>query len=67
MKFLVDHPAIKWAMVVVAISGILLGYQWHIEDKQLAVMENMWLELDKQWNADIISRLERIESKLGAE
>ena len=51
-------------MVIVAISGILLTYKWHIEDSQLAAMESMWLELDKEWNADIISRLERIESKL---
>ena len=66
MKFLVDHPAVKWVMIAAAISGPLIGYAWHIEDKQLAVMESMWLELDKEWNADIISRLERIESKLEA-
>ena len=64
MRFLVDHPAIKWVMAIVAIVGIILGYKWHIEDVQLAVMESMWLELDKEWNADIISSLKRIEAKL---
>ena len=53
-------------MVVVAIVGILLGYKWHIDDVRLATMENMWLELDKEWNADIISRLDRIEKLITA-
>ena len=64
MKFLFDHPLIKWVMAVIAIVGILLGYKWHIDDVRLAVMESMWLELDKQWNAEIISSLERIEALL---
>ena len=67
MKFLVDHPLIKWVMVIVAIAGILLGYRWHIEDTQLAAMESMWLELDKEWNAEIIIRLGRIEGLLTRE
>ena len=49
-------------MAIVAIVGIILGYKWHIEDSAISsAMESMWLELDKEWNADIISSLKRIE------
>ena len=65
MKFLVDHPFIKWLMVIVAIIGIVLGYKWHIDEEKLAIMESKWLEQDVQWNEEIISRLVRIEEKLG--
>ena len=68
MKFLVDHPLVKWLMISIAIGGPLIGYAWHVQETRAVAIQERWLELDLQWNADIISRLERIEDILvGAE
>ena len=64
MKFLVDHPVIKWVMVIVGVVGSLLSYQWHIQETRAAAIQEGWLELDMQWNTEILSRLERIENIL---
>ena len=64
MKFLVDHPVVKWLMITIAIAGSLLSYQWHIQETRAVAIQEGWLKLDVQWNEEIISRLKRIENIL---
>ena len=69
-EVLADHPIVKLLLVAAGLFSIVFAfaqYQWHQMDERQAQMENEWLELDRGWNADIISRLQRLESICGGD
>lgn len=62
-RLLVDHPIIKWFVVLVAVFTILFGVlQWQGNHMQQGLIEteDAWLKQDEQWNKDIAIKHEEI-------
>ena len=62
-RLLIDHPAVKWFLLLVSIATIMFGalqYQGNRQQQELVELESMWLDQDRQWNADIEAKHNRI-------
>ena len=69
---LVDHPVIKWLLVIAGIGSLVFGvgfgvyqYWWHLEGQRATALQEHWLGLDRDWNATIIAKLEALEATCG--
>ena len=62
-----DHPAIKWAGIIVGIVlPILLtcgAVWWFLQDQRLR--DELWFEEDVQWNADLIDGMRSLMQRQG--
>ena len=77
MKFLVEHPTVKWVTVVVGIISFLFTlaqYGWHLDNKREARLQRVWIEKDEKWfeqdqvwNSGILAALSRIEARCFSE
>ena len=57
VRLLIDHPAVKWFLLLVSIATIMFGalqYQGNLQQQELVELERVWLKQDQQWNADIV-------------
>ena len=64
MRWLHDHPLVKFVATVSAVAGLLMvgiTYRWHLSDERANALQQQWLEQDEAWNAEIIARLRMLE------
>ena len=76
MRWLANHPLAQLVAVVCAVGGVAIGaaqWSWHRTDQREAAeaaadreLQLRWLENDREWNAEIISRLAAVEAALAA-
>lgn len=52
-----------WAGVILPILFVVAGVWWYLRDDQ--VLNQQWFREDQEWNAEIIQRLDTIETRLG--
>ncbi len=64
------HPLVRTVAVLSAAAGLLMvavEYRWHVSDERAQELQERWLAQDREWNNEIISRLQTLEAVCGEE
>ena len=65
MKRLHENPLVNLLAIVSALAGLFMigvSYRWHHNEERANALQERWLQMDQEWNAEIIERLRRLEA-----